>query len=1090
MMASSIRLLALSLLLVLPLAGQNVVITGPGTTVSSSGNAVAFTGSDSGTGAANPVWTFGDGASASGWNVTHAYAAPGVYSVTLSASVPSEGKCLRWGTDADGNRVCLSYQTLWTAESANRSQTVLALPAITSLSCSPVSIYLGQATTLSWATTGASALELYGPGASVRSVTGTSSRQESPGGTSTYTLVAYNGAGAQSQASVSVAVLPAPALTGFTASPAAITSGDSTTLSWTAQGQTGLSLSGIGTVTGNSLVVSPPATTPYTLTASNPAGSDSRSLTVTVHPQPRILGFAAESNPVGQGQVAYFTPVFSGGTGVISGLGAVSSGQRIGVTVNAETRYVLTVSNPLNRQVTAELIVGVVAPPTIGSFTANPAAITAGDSTTLSWATQGQTALDLTPVGDVSGTSSRTVAPASTTHYTLTASNLAGPVSASLDVTVHPQPVISAFTAGRGLITQGQATTLVPVFAGGTGTLSGVGPVTSGQSVSVSPGSRTVYTLTVTNPLGRTASSALTVDVAGPPVISSFVPSKAITTAGKAVTLTLEFTGVKATIDGLPGSWSASPASTTVVVSQTTSFTLRVENAAGDAVTRTVQVEAVPGPAIASFVATGSVITQGDPLTLTGVFTGGTGIVTPQPGAVSSGQSVNVSPAATTTYTLTVTNAASDTTTATVTIAVEALPVIQGFTSDVARIEPGGSTYLTAQFTGGTAEIAPGLGAVLPGQPRLVQPAADTTYTLTVRNAAGREVTQSLLLRVGMKLKWVRSVVYLGDKEIAEVDQAGTHVTQVDSLGSPRFVTNGNGVLESMQKFTPFGELLAGDPSRLAKGFTGHEQTDPSGLIYMQARFYLPMYGRFASPDPARDQHFEETQSWNIYSYVQNNPVMMTDPTGESAWDVIKGAAYAIADNASLGAVGGMAEKYFGFNPSGQNRDFYMGAAVGSLASGEMGATTAAGGAAGGLATSPTGAGAVVGAAIAVYGGAVAVKSAGAVVTNLAMAAKADSPYSGVQDPKAVGEGRDFTRRQKAEAKAQNASRNGGQLKSDGDGKPLTPSQQSKKGVAPNPREAHVDHAKSKANGGSNSSSNMRVISREENLRKGRRNEP
>lgn len=48
----------------------------------------------------------------------------------------------------------------------------------------------------------------------------------------------------------------------------------------------------------------------------------------------------------------------------------------------------------------------------------------------------------------------------------------------------------------------------------------------------------------------------------------------------------------------------------------------------------------------------------------------------------------------------------------------------------------------------------------------------------------------------------------------------------------------------------------------------------------MQARFYLPIYGRFASPDPARDQHFEDTQSWNIYSYVQNNPVMSIDPTG------------------------------------------------------------------------------------------------------------------------------------------------------------------------------------------------------------------
>lgn len=66
----------------------------------------------------------------------------------------------------------------------------------------------------------------------------------------------------------------------------------------------------------------------------------------------------------------------------------------------------------------------------------------------------------------------------------------------------------------------------------------------------------------------------------------------------------------------------------------------------------------------------------------------------------------------------------------------------------------------------------------------------------------------------------------------------------------------------------------------VAKGFTNHEQTDPSGLIYMQARYYLPMYGRFASPDPARDQHFEQTQSWNIYSYVKNNPVTHFDPNG------------------------------------------------------------------------------------------------------------------------------------------------------------------------------------------------------------------
>ena len=73
----------------------------------------------------------------------------------------------------------------------------------------------------------------------------------------------------------------------------------------------------------------------------------------------------------------------------------------------------------------------------------------------------------------------------------------------------------------------------------------------------------------------------------------------------------------------------------------------------------------------------------------------------------------------------------------------------------------------------------------------------------------------------------------------------------------------------------------------------------------MQARFYLPQWGRFASPDPARDQHFEETQSWNIYSYVQNNPVMMTDPTGMVAGDFTDflGRVY---DKALNGAAAGL----------------------------------------------------------------------------------------------------------------------------------------------------------------------------------------
>ena len=130
-------------------------------------------------------------------------------------------------------------------------------------------------------------------------------------------------------------------------------------------------------------------------------------------------------------------------------------------------------------------------------------------------------------------------------------------------------------------------------------------------------------------------------------------------------------------------------------------------------------------------------------------------------------------------------------------------------------------------------------------------------------------------------LTWKRDILYLGTREAAEIDAAGMHVTMVDHLGSPRVVVGPSGTVEARQKFLPFGEFLEQSGTfKTAKGYTNHEQTDSSGLIYMQARFYHPGFGRFTAPDPARDQHFDNTQSWNIYSYVRNNPIMSTDPTG------------------------------------------------------------------------------------------------------------------------------------------------------------------------------------------------------------------
>jgi hypothetical protein len=52
-------------------------------------------------------------------------------------------------------------------------------------------------------------------------------------------------------------------------------------------------------------------------------------------------------------------------------------------------------------------------------------------------------------------------------------------------------------------------------------------------------------------------------------------------------------------------------------------------------------------------------------------------------------------------------------------------------------------------------------------------------------------------------------------------------------------------------------------------------------LDYFGARYFLGAQGRFTSPDaPFADQQAEDPQSWNLYSYVRNNPSIFTDPTG------------------------------------------------------------------------------------------------------------------------------------------------------------------------------------------------------------------
>lgn len=69
------------------------------------------------------------------------------------------------------------------------------------------------------------------------------------------------------------------------------------------------------------------------------------------------------------------------------------------------------------------------------------------------------------------------------------------------------------------------------------------------------------------------------------------------------------------------------------------------------------------------------------------------------------------------------------------------------------------------------------------------------------------------------------------------------------------------------------------DAQSTNRGFTGHEHLDSLDFIHMNARVYDPDIGRFLSPDPTVP-YVHNPQSFNRYSYTQNNPLNRVDPDG------------------------------------------------------------------------------------------------------------------------------------------------------------------------------------------------------------------
>jgi len=164
----------------------------------------------------------------------------------------------------------------------------------------------------------------------------------------------------------------------------------------------------------------------------------------------------------------------------------------------------------------------------------------------------------------------------------------------------------------------------------------------------------------------------------------------------------------------------------------------------------------------------------------------------------------------------------------------------------------------------------------------------DGAYEKVVRTGGGKASLTEQKLYVGNLVITKRSN-NTSDSFYLHKDHQGSTTTITDAAGN------------SVQQFVydPWGKqtavyntgLLANYIAPAAtKGYTGHEHISHLDLIHMNGRIYDATIGRFMQADPFI-QAPTDTQSYNRYSYVKNNPMSYTDPSGfflDKLWKGIK----------------------------------------------------------------------------------------------------------------------------------------------------------------------------------------------------------
>ena len=154
------------------------------------------------------------------------------------------------------------------------------------------------------------------------------------------------------------------------------------------------------------------------------------------------------------------------------------------------------------------------------------------------------------------------------------------------------------------------------------------------------------------------------------------------------------------------------------------------------------------------------------------------------------------------------------------------------------------------------------------------------------------------------------------------VTESGNYYLHRDSQGSILAITKASdGIVVEKRYFDAWGNLKAMSNAQqqliidnpqmdfMDRGYTGHEHLQSVGLINMNARVYDPIVRKFLSADNIVSYPYN-TQAYDRYSYVLNNPLLYMDLDGNEPITftaaVIIGVAVAVFSKAIVNMIQGI----------------------------------------------------------------------------------------------------------------------------------------------------------------------------------------